>query len=178
MRSSPGAAIIVLLALAIALLTVPAIGAVAFPADRMVATVLVAGVSGLRDNEISSNVTVIDESYNGMTIRVARDDTLLVQLYERDPDRTWHFDCGDSFTVVDDTIPEKYPGRHDFWVRVRGPGELRFKKIDCRDGFLIDTFAVKAIIGRDRPDDSPTSYPLWRLHAISPRISKSPSGQA
>lgn len=171
MSSSPGAAIIISLVLAIALSATPVTCAMSFPQVWPTSADLFAGGPVLQDNAVSSKVTVIDESFNGRTIQAARGETLLVQLSERDIDRTWHFDGGSSFSLTGDAILEMYPARHDFRVKVLGPGDLRFKKIDRRDGFVVDTFSVTITLKESKPEkDSTKSYPLWGLDATGPEM--------
>jgi hypothetical protein len=178
MDTSPGAAISISLALAIVLSACPVAGAFSFPAGWAAATDLIAGGPGLQDKGAQPRVRAIDESFNGKTVHVASGDTLLVHLNERNPDQTWHFRGDDSFKVISDVVLEMYPARHDFRVRVYRPGDLRFNKVDRRDGFVIDTFTVRVVLDKDKPDDdSLPSYPLRMLHTIGPGMNEFPFWQ-
>ena len=166
MTTSPGIVTIISIIMAMALLAVPAAIATSSPPGGPTEAGIVASDTGFRDISGSQppKVTAIDESFNGNTVRVARGDTLLVQLPERETYKTWQFDGGSAFKVIGDTVLETYPMRHDFRVKVLGPGDLRFKKIDRRDGFTIDTFSVKIAMKEGKPGKGTSdAYPLWKL---------------
>lgn len=96
----------------------------------------------------------IDDSYNGRTIHVARGDTLSVRLTEKSPDQTWHFDGSDHFSVTSDTAPGTYPGKHDFRMKALATGELGFKKVDIRDGYVVGRFTVRVVTDRGKPEET------------------------
>ena len=161
MDTSPGAVITISLVLAIVLSACPASGAFSFPADGMDVTGIIAGVPGPTDNGSVSGLHVIDESSRGKTVHAASGDMLLVKLKEYDPNRAWHFSSEDGFKVVSDVVLQSYPAQHDFKVRVLRPGDLRFQKIDSRDGSVIDTFTVHVAVDRKASgDDSGLAHPL------------------
>jgi hypothetical protein len=170
MDSSSGVASVISLVLAIVLLISPATSAFSFSACGSAAADPVAGVPGLPDNSAQSPAQSIDESFNGKTVRVADGEILGVQLNERDPDQTWQFGGGEGFKVVSDVVLQTYPARHDFRVRVYRPGDIRFTKIDRRDGFVIDTFHVRVVIDRaESGNNSRRSHPLRMLLSMEPK---------
>jgi hypothetical protein len=175
MVSPPGFVTVISLVLAILLLISPAAGAFSFPVDRSTAADLVASVPGLSENGALSLARSIDENFNGKTVRVADGDILSVQLNERDPDQTWQFSGGDGFKVVSDVVLQTYPARHDFRVKVFRPGDLRFTKIDRRDGSVIDTFKVRVVLDQVKSgNNSHTSHPLRMLQSMGPDMGVCP----
>lgn len=169
MDVSSGTALIISLLLAIVLSVCPVTGVFSFPADWSVAADAVTGSPAQSDSGVQSSVKTVDESFNGKTVRVASGDTLLVQLSESNPDQTWRFDGGNGFKVVSDVVLQTYPARHDFRVSVSRTGDLRFTKIDRRDGFVIDTFHVRVVIEQaGSGNKSRRSHPLRMLPAMGP----------
>jgi hypothetical protein len=172
MDISPGAAITISLVLAIVLSACSATVVLSLPAGRTTATGIIAGVPGPADDEIHSKVLAIDDSSNGRTVHIADGDTILVRLNEFDADRTWHYSGDDGFKVVSDTVLQTYPAMHNFRVKALRPGELRFTKVDSRDGFVIDTFSVRVTIDKSTPGGGPKkTHPLEMIHTIIPDMS-------
>jgi hypothetical protein len=169
MDISPGAALAISLVLAIVLSACSATVVLSLPAGRTSVTGIIAGVSGPSDHGALSRALSIDDSSNGRTVHVADGGTLLVQLNEVNPDQTWRYSGDDSFKVVSDTVLQSYPARHNFRVKALRPGDLRFTKVDSRDGFLIDTFTVRVVIDKSTPSVSPRkSHPLEMIRTIIP----------
>jgi hypothetical protein len=171
MNASPGIALITPFLLAIVLSACPAAGGFSFPADGSVAADAVIGSPAQSDSGVQSSVKTVDESFNGKTVHVASGDTLLVQLNEHNPDQTWHFDGSNGFKVVSDVVLQTYPARHDFRLSVSRPGNLRFTKIDRRDGFVIDTFSVRVVLDEAGSGSTPRrSHPLRMLQSMEPDL--------
>lgn len=172
MDISPGAAITISLVLAIVLSACSATVVLSLPAGSTVATGIIAGVPGSSDDGALSKVLSIDDSSNGKTVHSADGDTLLVRLNEPDPDQTWRYSGNNGFKVVSDTVLQTDPATHNFRVKALRPGELRFTKVDSRDGFVIDTFTVRVTIDKSTPGSGPKkTHPLEMIHTIIPDMS-------
>jgi hypothetical protein len=168
MDTSPGVVITISLALAIVLSACPAAGAFSFPAGETAAAGIIAGGPGPSDNGAQFRVHSIDESSAGKTVRIAGGDLLLVQLNEPDPDQAWHFSGGDGFKVVSDVVLESHPARHNFKVKASRPGDLLFRRVDRRDGYVLDTFVVHVAIEPAKSGDgSRKAHPLSGLSILS-----------
>lgn len=116
--------------------------------------------SQLQDNGVVSRSLVLDESYNGKTFHAFKGEVLHVQLKETDPAQAWQFKGSGSFRVVDDHVMEMYPAIHDFRVKIRGPGDLRFDKIDGRSGDLPESFKVHIVIDETPVMSGHKAHPL------------------
>jgi hypothetical protein len=168
MDTSPGVAITISLVLAIVLTTCPVTGSLSLPAGGLSATGIIAGVPGAADDVTLARAISVDDSSNGKTVHVASGDAILVQLDEQDPDQTWHYSGDDGFKVVGDVVLQMYPARHDFRVKALRPGDLRFNKVDRRDGYVIDTFTVRVSLDQENPAATPRkTHPLQMLRTIS-----------
>jgi hypothetical protein len=168
MDISPGAAIAISLVLAI-LLSACSATVLSLPAGSTVATGIIAGIPGPSDDEALGKVRAIDESSRGRTVHIADGETLLVRLNELNPDQTWRYSGDDSFKVVSDTVLQTYPARHTFRVKALRPGDLRFTKVDDRDGFVIDTFTVRVVLDKGQPTGGPRkTHPLEMIRTIIP----------
>ena len=160
MRLLPGAAGIIMFIIAAMLLAYPA--AIAFSVDAG------SGTSLTTAGKISRSIAV-DESYNGYGLHVDKKEIVVVRLKETDPAQAWRFIGPGSFVIVSDTVLETYPMLHDFRVKVLGPGDLRFDKIDSRDNATLETFTVHIVIEEPASGGKKaTSYPLYALTAIRP----------
>ncbi len=161
MDRSPGNAIIISLALAMALSACPVAYAYSLPSGWMAESGLVAGVPGLSDDTPASRqVHPIDENFDGRTVRIASGDVLLVKLREYDQ-QSWHFIDDNGFSLISDVVLQTYPEQHSFRVKAYRPGELHFKLVDRNNGSVIDTFSVTVVFDSKKPADKrTTSHPL------------------
>jgi hypothetical protein len=169
MRRSPGAAIIVLLIAAALFLTAsptqaifsfPVLGSVPVSSDTI-------GSKAQPDDTPPSRNLAIDESYNGKSFSAFKNEMLIVQLKETDPAQSWHYTGKGSFTIISDTVLESYPALHDFRVKVRGPGDLMFAKVDSRSGDVIERFGVHVVIAEPKPKENiVTRYPLYDFNTV------------
>lgn len=110
----------------------------------------------------------IDESDNGKSFGADKGEVLIVHLKETDPAESWRYTGQGSFTIIDETVLESYPAVHDFRVRVKGPGDLMFAKVDSRTGDVIERFGVHVVIREPGPrGEILTRYPLYDFFAVS-----------
>jgi hypothetical protein len=123
------------------------------------------------DNPPLLRSMVIDESYNGKSFGASRNETIVVQLKEPDPEQTWQYTGQGSFTIINDTILKSFPVLHDFRVKVRGPGDLMFAKVDSRSGEAVERFGVHVVIEEPEPKRNILpSYPLYDFYAVTPEL--------
>lgn len=169
MKRSAGAAIVLILLVSALLTTIsPAYAKFSFPVLGSVHVgSIVAGDKVQSDDTPPSRNLAIDESYNGKSFSAFKNEMLIVQLKETDPAQSWHYTGKGSFTIVGDTVLESYPALHDFRVKVRGPGDLMFAKVDSRSGDVIERFGVHVVIREPKPKgDIITRYPLYDFNTV------------
>lgn len=170
MKRSPGTVIILILLVsallaavshAHALFSFPVLGPVhgsSFTADS----------KGQPDDTPPSRSLAIDDSYNGKSFGAFKNEVIVVQLKETDPAQSWRYTGQGSFTIIDDTVLESFPALHDFRVKVRGPGDLMFAKVDTRSGDVVERFGVHVVIREPEPKgEIITRYPLYDFDAVS-----------
>ncbi|OPY30237.1 MAG: hypothetical protein A4E28_00352 [Methanocella sp. PtaU1.Bin125] len=110
----------------------------------------------------------VGEGDNGRSFSADRGEVLIVHLKETDPAQSWRYTGQGSFSIIDETVLESYPAVHDFRVRVKGPGDLMFAKVDSRSGDVVERFGVHVVIREPGPrGEILTRYPLYDFFAVS-----------
>ncbi len=175
MKRSPGTVIVlVLLVSALSVTISPAHALFSFPVLGSVPLSSVTiGSKGQSDDTPSSGNVAIDESYNGKSFGALKNEVIAVQLMEADPTESWNYTGQRSFTIIGDTVLGPWPAIHDFRVKVRGPGDLTFAKVDSRNGNVIGRFVVHVVIEEPKPKgEIITRYPLYDFNAarLSPEM--------
>lgn len=170
MKRSPGAVIVLILIMsALTAIISPAQALFSFPVlgSAPVGSVAI-GSKAQSEDMAPSRYMAIDESYNGKSFGAFKNEVLIVQLKETDPAQSWHYTGQGNFKIVGDTVLESFPALHDFRVKVRGPGDLMFAKVDRRSGDVIERFGVHIVIREPEPKgDIITRYPLYDFNAVS-----------
>jgi hypothetical protein len=169
MKRSPGIFIIlILLVSAMAATISPAHALFSFPVFSPVSENSTSIDSKAQSDDVAPSRSIaIGESYNGKSFGAQKGEVLVVQLKETDPAQSWHYTGQGSFTIIGDTMLESYPALHDFRVRVRGPGDLMFAKVDSRSGDVVERFGVHVVIEEPKPkSDIITRYPIYDFNAI------------
>jgi hypothetical protein len=169
MKRSPGVVIVLILLVSALSITIsPAHAIFSFPVFG--SAPLISGTIGSKaqsDDTPPQRSIAIGDSYNGKSFGAQKGEVLVVQLKETDPAQSWRYTGQGSFTIIGDTMLESYPALHDFRVRVRGPGDLMFAKVDSRSGDVVERFGVHVVIEEPKPkSDIITRYPIYDFNAI------------
>ena len=172
MRVLHRSAIVVLLLIAVLLLSSYACALVTFPVAIRPALTGITVEGFLKklapaDDASPSRGPTIDESDDGRSVHVARGQVLTVQLRETDPGQAWLFAGGDRFMVQSEASS---PGQHVFRVKVRGPGELSFAKVDRLSKWTVERFTVRVAIDEKAAEGEPGLSPLSGLAARLPNL--------
>ncbi|MGA9141173.1 MAG: hypothetical protein WBZ29_13180 [Methanocella sp.] len=169
MKRSWGAVIVLILLLSAVLVTIgPAHALFSFPVFGSVPLNSVSIDNKAQSDDVAlSRSIAIGEGYNGKSFGAQKGEVLVVQLKETDPAQSWHYTGQGSFAIIDETVLKSFPALHDFRVRVRGPGDLMFAKVDSRSGDVVERFGVHVVIEEPKPKgDIITRYPLYDFNAI------------